>query len=280
MKKRYRVVFTCMASRAIHKEVAASLDTSSCIDAIRRFTSRRGPAKEIHSDNGTYLVGACKELKQALKDLSLEDLMRFNANQGIRWHFNPPAGSHHCGVWERQIRTIRKILQALLNGQYLKTCQNEEQLQTLVCEVETIVNSRPLTKASDDPNDLGVITPNDLLHMKTTSPPPGKFIPQDVYARRRWRQIQYLADIFWKWWVREYLPTLQERQKWLKPQRSLQIGDIVLIADETAPRSSWSMAKAEDIVPDKQGLVCSARVQTKTGALTRPETKLCLLLSE
>ena len=70
LRKRYGVIFTCMASRAVHLEVAASLETSSCIDAIRRFVSRRGPVKEIYSDNGTNLVGACKELKNAIKELS------------------------------------------------------------------------------------------------------------------------------------------------------------------------------------------------------------------
>ncbi|XP_072177022.1 uncharacterized protein [Diadema setosum] len=281
MRKRYGVIFTCMTSRAVHIEVASSLDTSSCIDAIRRFVSRRGPVKEMFSDNGTNLVGADKELSEALKGLNQEQMMNFHASHGMKWHFNPPAASHQGGVWERQIRTVRKILKAILAEQYLKTSQNEEQLNTLLCEVEAIINSRPLTRCSDNPNDLDVISPNSLLTMKTSMMlPPGTFDVKDVYAKRRWKQMQYLADLFWRRWIKEYLPSLQQGQKWLQPGRNLQVGDIVLIADETAPRCSWSMARVQEVMPDKKGSVRRAKVKTATSVLTRPVTKLCLLLEQ
>ena len=279
MQKRYGVVFTCMTSRAVHIEVASSLDTSSAIDAIRRFVSRRGAVKTMYSDNGTNLVGACGELKQALQEWSQDQIRNFCCNRGIQWNFNPPAASHFGGVWERQIRTIRKILHAILHEQYLKTAHSDEQLHTLMCEIEAVINSRPLTRASDDPSDLDVLTPNHLLQAKmTTSPPPGRFSEKDVYSKKRWRQMQFLADTFWRRWVREYLPALQQRQKWTQPNRSLQVGDIVLIADKDAPRCSWQMGRVEDVYPGKDGLVRSARIKTKSATLTRPVTKLCSLL--
>ena len=81
---------------------------------------------------------------------------------------------------------MRKILQALLAEQHVRVARSEEQLKTLLCEVEATVNSRRLTKVSDDTDDLNVITPNHLLQLKTPeSLPPGKFIQQDQYARRR-----------------------------------------------------------------------------------------------
>ncbi len=61
--------------------------------------------------------------------------------------------------------------------------------------------------------------------------PPGAFVNQDLY-RHRWRQVQYLADVFWCRWLKEYLPALQQRQKWLQPKRNLQVGDLVIILHE------------------------------------------------
>ena len=117
-----------------------------------------------------------------------------------------------------------------------------------------------------------------MLLQPTTAFPPGKFNERDVYARRRWRQMQYLADLFWKRWIKEYLPDLQRRQKWLHPKRNIQVGDVVMIVDNLAPRNCWSMGLVQETHPDEHGLVRSAKVKTKTTTLTRPVTKLCLLL--
>ena len=89
-----------------------------------------------------------------------------------------------------------------------------ENLQNLMCKVEAIVKSRAITKVSSDPNDLDVLTPNHLpLLKRKPNLPPGLFNKEDLCVRRRWRQVQYMADLFWKRWIRKYLPLLQERQK-------------------------------------------------------------------
>ena len=123
----------------------------------------------------------------------------------IEWIFNPPAASHMGGVWERQIRSVRKILAGILheNGEQL----DDESFRTMLCEVEAIVNSRPLTFPSTDLNDLNPISPSNILTMKTKIilPPPGVFQREDLYARRRWRRVQYLANLFWTRWKKEYL---------------------------------------------------------------------------
>ncbi len=67
--KRYGVNFTCLASRAAHFELANSLDTDACINALRRFISRR-QEEHLLSDNGTYFIGAERELREALSSLN------------------------------------------------------------------------------------------------------------------------------------------------------------------------------------------------------------------
>ncbi|KAM4533987.1 uncharacterized protein steap2 isoform 2-T3 [Odontesthes bonariensis] len=196
---------------------------------------------------------------------------------GISWTFNPPGASHHGGVWERLIRSVRWVLNALTHQQPL----TDEGLQTLFCEVEAILNNRPITTASSDPFDLEPLTPNHILLFNTQPVlPPGEFSSTDLYTRCRWKQVQYLADLFWRRWTHEYLTLMQERQKWSKVRENLKTGDVVMIVDPTSPRSSWPLARILETKPDSEGLVRSVKLKTKTGVLERPITKLCLLLED
>ena len=233
--KRYGVIFTCLALRAVHLEMSHSLDTDSFIFALRRFIARRGQVEEICSDNGTNFVGGEKELHVMIESWNQVAIHQSLLQKGIAWIFNPPSASHHDGVWERLIRSTRKIIGGLVKEQNL----DDESLQTLMCEAESIIDGRPLTTVSNGPRDLELHTPNHLLLLRQDTPlPPGK---NDILSRRRWRPVQYLADVFWKRWKKEYLPLLQQRQKWFKPERNFAIGDIVIIVDESTFRNMWPM---------------------------------------
>ena len=195
--------------------------------------------------------------------------------KGVKWTFNPPAAAHHGGIWERLIRLLKRILLSVTKQQTL----DDESLHTVMCEVEAILNSRPLTAVSSDPNDLEPLTPNHLLLLKKQPIlPPGVFKADDVYAKRRWRQVQYLSDLFWTRWIKEYLPLMNVRQKWNRIRRNFEKGDIVIIADTNAPRGSWMLARVLEVMPDSRGLVRSVRLQTKTSVLDRPISKICLLV--
>ena len=179
-----------------------------------------------------------------------------------------------AGAWEKSIRTVRKVLSGLLKEQVL----DDEGLWTLLCEVESIINGRPLTKVSDDPRDVAAITPNHLLLLKSNHcMPPGIFSKSDCYGKRRWKQVQYLADIFWKRWIKEYLPTLQKRQKWHEVKRNLAKDDVVLLANETFPRGNWPLVRVLEKKAGRVGLARSVRVKTAKSELIRPISKLCLL---
>ena len=180
-------------------------------------------------------------------------------------------------MWERLIRSIRKHLYAICNEQVL----TDESLTTLLCEVESILNSRPLTTVSNDLTDLEPLTPKNLLLLKPNgSLPPGVFDQTDVYSRKQWRQIQYLANIFWSRWVKEYLPTLQSRQKWPKSSRNLSVNDVVLVHEKGLPRNTWLLGRVMETYPDASGLVRTVKLRTKRSCIVRPITKLTLLHSE
>ena len=278
-QKRYGALFTCLVSRAVHIEIANSLETDSFLNALRRFIARRGPVREIRCDNGTNFVGAERELREALKEMNHDELTEKLRQQQIDWKFNPPAASHMGGVWERQIRTVRRILATLLLEHTGRL--DDESLHTLLCEVESIINSRPLTVISSDVKDPLPLSPSQILTMKTSVvlPPPGQFQHNDVYLRRRWRRVQYLCNLFWSRWKKEYLPTLQQRPKWNQPKRNMEVHDVVLIKDENESRNDWSMGIIAKVEPDSKGFVRSAVVKTQTSELRRPVHKLVLLLA-
>ena len=100
---------------------------------------------------------------------------------------------------------------------------------------------------------------------------------EGIYCRRRWRQIQFLADSFWRGWKTEYLASLQERQKWNCSKANLAIGDVSLVIDNS-PRNTWSLGRVVDRIMDKKGLVRIVHVKTKSNTLARPVHKLCRIL--
>ncbi|XP_067660677.1 uncharacterized protein [Haliotis asinina] len=164
----------------------------------------------------------------------------------IAWMFNPPAASHMGGVWERQIRTIRKVLNALL---YQQQSLQDIGLSTLFCEVESIINSRPITVNPDHHKDSEPLTPNHILLLRSAkSAPPGMFSLKDRYCKR-WRYVQSLADQFWARWLREYLSTQQLRQKWFQSMVNMKIGNIILIMNENVLRYVWLLVRVTKVYP-------------------------------
>ena len=208
--KRYGCVFTCLAMRAIHLEVGFFLTTDGFINALRRFISRRCCLHTLYSVNGKNFVGAQQELKKALQDLNQTQINAELSKRGIRWIFNCIQARHVGGIWERVIRSIKRILQVLLQQQVVA----DDLLLTLFAQVEFIINSRPLTPLLMDPHHDGPLTPNHLLMLRGNhDQPPGVFHDNDKFSGKRWRQVQYLAELFWQIWCRGYLQTLQARQK-------------------------------------------------------------------
>lgn len=278
--KRYGVLFTCLATRAVHIEVAEDLSSDSFICAIKRFIARRGCVKTLRSDRGTNFVGAQRELELELQKMEDKEewLQKRMLENNMEWKFNTPGASHHGGVWERHIRTVRKILDSMLLTHPLK----QETLHTFLCEAELIMNGRPLTPVSSDPFDVPPITPSDILWLGTgcRTIPVNIFSTSDSDHKKRWKQASYLADEFWKRYRREYLPLLQERPNNVASARkNIDIGDLVMIADDSVPRGQWPLGRVEYVKRSDDGLVRSVKVKTRGITLMRPVTKLVLLES-
>jgi predicted KAP-like P-loop ATPase len=140
------------------------------------------------------------------------------------------------------------------------TCFVEcETLRRLFAEVVAILNIRPLCSSSDDRNDFEPLTPSHFLQQRQgLAIPPGIFEDSEISSRKQWKQGQVLANHFWPRWIREYLPLLQARRKWLTPKRNLKVNDLVLVVDSALPRSHWSLGRVTKVFPGIDGLVQTA----------------------
>ena len=152
-------------------------------------------------------------------------------------------------------------------------------LSTVFCEVERMINSRPLTHVRDDVRDLTALTPNQYLFGSgSCCLPPGVFSSQDLHSKKRWRHIQALTDHLWQRWKRAYLNTLIHRRKWQADQRNLAVGDVVLLAESDTPRGHWPLARVLQVFPGPDGRVRAVQLKTAAGGTyTRPATKVALL---
>ena len=143
--KGYGCIFACLTVRAVHIEIAHSLDTDSFINVLRRFIARRGKPVFLRTDNGPISSVVRKNCtRTCIQKWNRQRIHEYLLQQEVRWIFNSPAASHHGGIWQRCIRTTRRILNVLLNEQAL----NDEGLLTLMFELEAVINGRPITKVS------------------------------------------------------------------------------------------------------------------------------------
>ena len=276
-EKRYVLLVTCLSTRALHLELAASLDTADFLMALRRFMARRGRPKLILSDNGTNLVAGEKELRTCLEAWNQSQIVDELTQKHIEWRFNPPTASHMGGVWERLVASVKRSLRVVLGNQ----CVDEDVLHTALLEVEFQVNSRPLTYVSSDIDDAEPLTPNHfLLGYPEAALPPGKFSDGDLCGRGKWKQSQALVNQLWRRWRKEYLPLLIERKKWLHMTRNFKEGDVVLMVEQSSPRGYWPLARVTEVVPSSDGTVRAVKVRTASGGTyLRPANKICFLES-
>lgn len=193
---------------------------------------------------------------------------------GTKWVFNPPAAPHFGGSWERLIQSVKKTLSSF----NLPHHPTDELLRARLSEVELIVNSRPLTDVPLEDESESPLTPNHfILGSSNGSKPPLPFDDSHQSLRRSWKAAQQFADMFWKRWVSEYLPTLTKRTKWYQPTKPLLEGDLVLIADANNPRNCWPRGRVVKVYRTKDNQVRRATIQTRNGLFERPAVNIAIL---
>ena len=224
-----------LTTRAVHIEVAQSLDTKSFLAAVTRFVARRGYPITIISDNGTNFVGAANELKAFMDEWDKAKIESDLAHRKIVWKFNPPGAPRFGGIWERLVQSCKKVMIAILDNRSL----TYEVLSITKCLAEQTLNARPLTAVSDDPEDLIALTHNHFLLRRESASAP--FMPSSERyhdLRKSFKSAQAYADMIWERWTREYLPQWNQRSN-RSNVRNLKERELVWMVDDSVKRCEY-----------------------------------------
>lgn len=273
ISKCYMCLFICFTTKALHLEVASDLSSEAFILCLRRFISRRGKPLELYCDNGTNFVGANNDITAFLRKNN-EDISGFAANEGIQFKFSPAYSPHFGGLWEAGVKSAKYHTTRILRDKHLTF----EELTTLFAQIEAILNSRPITPLSSDPNDLNPLTPaHFLIGRPLTSLPSENLLEINVNRLNRYRCLEKMRQHFWDRWRHEYLSELQQKLKWRLAQRQLQEGDLVVIKESNVPPLKWRMARISKLYPGSDGVTRVADVYTSKGTIRRAVHNLCSL---
>ena len=270
-RKAYFVLFTCMVYRAIHLEPIASMTTNAFLNALQRFTARRGVPTKVLSDNGSNFVAADSELKK-LWDWETREKCKEQYPQ-IEWEFIPPYSPHFGGVYERLVQATKNALYHTFKPQQAVT---QDQFHTALVVVEGILNSRPLTYRWADEDAPEPLTPADFLATgpyREMAMAPGTTVP----LKTRWRFLQQRLNYFWKRFQQEVVPYLQAVTKSRRAGRNIQVGDVVVFLDGSR-RGAWPLAKVLKVEESKDGIVRKLNLLSKGTTYRRAAEKVMLLL--
>ncbi|XP_070067092.1 uncharacterized protein [Drosophila virilis] len=156
-EKRWGVLFTCLTVCAVHLDIATSLSTDSYLCVLKSFVARHGCSRRMLSDNGTNFRGASRVLKDEIERISPALIERQYPE--LEFTFIPPGSPHMGGSWERMVRSTKSILSEILPPSGLR----EEVLRAALADVESVLNSRPLTYVPLETSESEALTPNHFL---------------------------------------------------------------------------------------------------------------------
>ncbi|XP_075163362.1 uncharacterized protein LOC142235997 [Haematobia irritans] len=277
--KGYVCIFVCFSTKAVHLEATSDLSTQAFLAAFARFIGRRGCPAKMFSDNGTNFTGAAEMLKKDRIEFFRHlqsDLITRHSSQDIEWNFIPPGAPHMGGLWEAGVKSFKSHLKRAIPDMTFTF----EELSTILARIESCLNSRPLSPANDDPNDLSPLTPGHfLIGAPILSPAEPDLSSDNITLANRWKRLKIISQQFCQRWKTEYLRELHRRYKWKRPQENVKMNDLVIIKDDRLPPNDWKLGRIIHLYPGSDDNSRVVDLKTSNGVIRRPITKLIPLLS-
>nr|XP_034835271.1 uncharacterized protein LOC117991775 [Maniola hyperantus] len=229
--KAYLCLFVCLRFKCLHLEAVSDLTKEGFLQALRRFTSRRGKPAEIFCDNGKNFVSAAKEIGIFLK-ANKQTIIDSATGENIKFIFSPTYSPHFGGIFEAGVKSAKYHIRRVMGNTHL----NFEELGTLFTQVEAILNSRPLCPLTSNPTDYLSLTPGHfLIGRPLTSVPSPPLQDYNPNRLRRYERLEQIRQHFWQRWQKEYIAELQQRSKWKTYSAKLKEGDLVLLIEDNLP---------------------------------------------
>lgn len=276
--KAYIAVFVCFATKACHLELVSNLSAETFVGALKRFVSRRGICRTLYCDNATNFVGGRRQLSECweifFKQEVREHIVKACVKDSIQFHHIPPRSPHFGGLWEAAVKSAKHHLNRVLGNSTLKY----EEMSTIVTQIESILNSRPITPMSSDPADYAALTPGHFL----IGAPLNAIVEPDLSVLKlgrldRMQLIRRLQQTFWERWSKEYIAQLQYRMKWRTKNNRINKGTLVLMAEDNVPTQKWPMGRIVELHPGKDGAVRVVTIKTDHGLFKRAVHRLAPL---
>lgn len=276
--KAYICLFICLSVRAVHLELVTDLSTDSFVAAFRRFIARRGKPAIVWSDNAKNFVGGASKIRELQKAFNSNkvQISNFLVSQDVTWKFITPRSPHEGGIWEAAIKSTKFHLRRVLKDSHL----DYESLLTVLTQIESVLNSRPLSLLSSDPDDLTPLTPNHfLLGRSLLTLPEVDMSNSNPNRLQLYQRAQHLQQCFWKRWQREVVPELQRRCKWFKRLPELaKINSVVTLQEDGIQPLRWKIGRIIELHRSNDGIVRAATVRLPGGSVVRRSMhKMCVL---
>jgi Pao retrotransposon peptidase/Family of unknown function (DUF5641)/Integrase zinc binding domain len=239
--KRYIFVYSCLTTRAIHLELIENLDTDSTLIALQNVINIRGAPYKIITDNGTNFKGAKNKLEAVYDKWNEKLLHKGLISQPILWTFGPARAPHMQGAVERMVGLVKKAMDLIIQSLKLRNENlTDFTLRAILMEVVGILNNRPLAPQMLD--DIETLTPNSFLMMRTNLQEVPNKEAKILSLNKNWEEIRSFTAEIWKLWIKDYLPTILKREKWIETQEPLKEGDLVITID-TDVGHSWRLGR-------------------------------------
>ena len=279
-EKCYVCLFTCSTTRNVNLEIVDDMTTDQFLLAFRRHCAIYGTPSLILCDNAKTFQKGDEEIQKLFQVIEDQTVQHHFAQKRVQMRHIPAKSPHWGAMHERLIGVVKLSIKKVLHCALISL----PELQTLIKEVQAVVNDRPITFVYHDVNDPEPLTPSKLLYgfdVTALSHPvvdPDELEDENFnehdQLNKAFKRRSLLFQHFVQRFKSEYLASLRERHVYQSKKRGSQeeiikVGDVVLIHAENVPRSSWKLAIVKKVLRGSDGLVRAAEIKTNSGVTNR-----------